>query len=51
MMQIDESMCIIRPGFVTNTASSTYIERFTNIPIREEVDQDDCGNDHTNTTW
>ncbi len=29
------------------TASSTYIERFTNIPICEEVDQDDRVNDHT----
>jgi len=38
---------MISPGFVTNTTSSTYIERFANIPIREEVDQDDCGNDHT----
>jgi len=29
------------------TASSTYIERLMNIPIRKEVDHDDRRNDHT----
>jgi hypothetical protein len=28
-------------------ACSTDVERFANVMIREEVDQDDRGNDHT----
>lgn len=31
----------------SHISSSNDIERFTNIPIRCEVDQDDCRNHHT----
>jgi hypothetical protein len=32
---------------ILHTERSTDIERFANMTIREEVDQDDRGNDHT----
>ncbi len=49
-MQIrpDQSgLILVKLRVIMHPARSTYIERFANMIIREEVDQDDRGNDHT----
>jgi hypothetical protein len=40
-------LILVNLRVILHPARSTDIERFANMIIREEVDQDDRGNDHT----